>query len=127
MVVGYLANSFDLINVRDLDLIAQARHLCSRLVVGVFTDDFAERHQGRRPVVPLVERMALVQRVRGVHEVRVHDDGPDGADPDTLCFQVAGDRPLLTTGRPWLLQPTRETSSAALREALRPDRRVDVA
>ena len=43
MSVGYLADSFDLINVRDLDLIAQARARCARLVVGVFTDEYVER------------------------------------------------------------------------------------
>ena len=76
MSVGYLADSFDLINVRDLDLIAQARARCARLVVGVFTDDYVERVSGRRPVIPLSERMAVLQQVRGIVEVVAHDDVP---------------------------------------------------
>ena len=75
MSVGYLADSFDLINVRDLDLIAQARARCTRLVVGVFTDEHAEWLFGRRPVVPLSERMAVLRHVRGVDEVVAHDAG----------------------------------------------------
>lgn len=43
MSVGCLADSFDLINVGDLDLIAQAGARCSRLVVGVFTDEYTEK------------------------------------------------------------------------------------
>jgi hypothetical protein len=69
MSVGYFADSFDVLNVRDLDLIAHARELCSRLLVGVFTDDYVERLRGRRPVVPLDERMALMQHIGGAADV----------------------------------------------------------
>ena len=61
MSVGYLADSFDLINVRDLDLIAQARARCTRPIVGVFTNQYTEWVSGRRPVLPLSERMAVLR------------------------------------------------------------------
>jgi glycerol-3-phosphate cytidylyltransferase-like family protein len=118
MTNGYLANSFDLLNVRDLDLIAQARRYCSRLVVGVFSDDFAASLYGRPPVVPLAERLTLVSHVRGVNEAVVHDASTVVPDHDVTRFVVAGDVPLPFAGTSWLLQPMRSTASAALREAL---------
>ncbi len=118
MTVGYLANVFDLLNVRDLDLIAQAGRHSSRLVVGVFSDDFAELQFGRRPVVPMAERVALVSHVRGVHEVVTHDETTIAADRAARVFAVAGDPPLRHAGETWLLTPDRETSSVLLREAL---------
>jgi bifunctional ADP-heptose synthase (sugar kinase/adenylyltransferase) len=127
MSVGYLPNAFDLINVRDLDLIAQATMHCSRLVVGVFTDDFAEQLLGRRPVVPMVERMALVAHIRGVDQVVEHDGSSLVVQPDVRIFSVAGDVALPGVGDTWLLQSTRETTSVTLREALQAVRRENVA
>jgi len=117
MSVGYLPNMFDLINIRDLDLIDQAKLHCSRLVVGVFSDDFAERRLGRRPVVPTAERMALVAHVRGVDEVVLHDE-ESGTPAHDVSFSVAGDGPLPEAGKTWVLRPRRETTSVILRTAL---------
>ena len=54
MSVGYLAGLFDLVNVRDLDLINQARAGCARLVLGVFTDGGVGLRplDGRRMMIP---------------------------------------------------------------------------
>lgn len=117
MTVGYLADSFDLINVRDLDLIAQAGARCTRLVVGVFTDDYAERVSGVRPVVPLVERMAVLQHLRGVDHVVVHDPDSTGVAEDQLVFGV-GDGPLASEASAPVLTPARTSASAILRNAL---------
>ena len=116
---GYLARSFDLINVSDLDLISQARQLCSRLVVGVHSDELVTRLTGRPPVVPLSERVALVAHVRGVDEVLVHEGDSAPADPDMVVFV---DRDLPSSGATNLirLDSARFTESAALRLALEP-------
>lgn len=116
MTVGYLAGSFDLLNVADLDLLEQAREHCSTLVVGVFSDDLAHARSGRRPVVPLAERMALVSRVRGVGEVLVHDDNTRPFAVDRT-FAIAGE-PAIGSGPLWWLSPRRQTSSPVLRQAL---------
>ena len=120
MSVGYLTDSFDLINVRDLDVIEQARELCSRLVVGVFTDAYAEELFGRAPVVPLAERIAVLQHIRGVADVMVVDSDASmpGVETD-LHFAVSdvpGPQPRGTT----LLTPRRLSTSPVLRNALRP-------
>ena len=127
MTDGYLACSFDLLNVRDLDLIAQARLYCSRLVVGVFSDDFVESRYGRPPVVPLVERLTLVSHVRGVDEAVEHDDTAAPLGSDVIRFCVAGEPAPAAGDDFWLLQPRRQTASTTLREALQTARREEVA
>ncbi len=116
MAVGYLAGAFDMLNVGDLDMIAQARELCECLVVGVYTDGQAERAQGRAPVVPLEERLEIVSHVRGVSSAVVHAGaGRPGAVG--LTFSLTG---LDDCDGGLVLRPRRVTSSAALRDALAP-------
>ena len=117
MSVGYLADSFDLINVRDLDLIAQAHARSTRLVVGVFTDDYAEWLFGRRPVVPLSERMAVLRHVRGIDEVVAHDDGSFAGVADAVLF-AADDAPRDVSDQVVWLTPRRRSESVVLRNAL---------
>ena len=68
-VIGYTAGVFDMFHVGHLNLFQHAREQCDFLVVGVTTDELAEAQKGVRPVVPLIERMAIVQHVRGVDDV----------------------------------------------------------
>jgi hypothetical protein len=119
MSVGYLAQSFDLLNVRDLDLIAQAREHCTHLIVGVYTDEWVEALQGRRPVVPLAERMALVGHVRGVAEVLEHGDDAVELPLGAIVFAVDGEAPE-TASEVVSLSTRRHSVSGALRDALRP-------
>jgi glycerol-3-phosphate cytidylyltransferase len=114
-----LAQSFDLINVRDLDLISQANEHCSELVVGVYTDEFAEEIYGRRPVVPLTERVALVSHVRGVDRVVVHGDSDFAPNQDTVVFAVDGQL-VMTAETTVAIESRRYSDSSVLREALEP-------
>ncbi len=116
MSVGYLTDSFDLINVRDLDLIAQAGERCAHLVLGVFTDEYAEQVFGRRPVVPLSERLAVLRHVRGVADVVAHDD-TCAPSPDAVRFVVAGS-PEPSAMHSVVITPRRESESTILRNAL---------
>lgn len=117
MGVGYLAASFDLLNVADLDVIAQAGSRCAGLVVGVFSDELVEDLTGRPPVVPLSERLALVQHVRGVQDAVVHEPGRARGLGAEVVFSLV-DEPAPADAV--TLTPTRRTTSAALRAALRP-------
>ena len=119
MGVGYLAASFDLLNVGNLDVISQAGSRCGELVVGVFSDELVEDLTGRPPVVPLGERLALVQHVRGVQEAVVHEPGRARVLGADVVFSVADD-PAPAVAGAVALTPARQTSSAALRAALRP-------
>jgi Cytidylyltransferase-like len=118
MSVGYLAQAFDMINVRDLDLIAQASDQCARLVVGVYTDEYTEELYGRRPIIPLAERLALVSHVRGVDEVVVHGEEVAELAAEAMTFSV-DDEPG-TGAHSVVLEARRSTRSAMLRDALAP-------
>lgn len=120
MAVGYLAHSFDLINVRDLDVIAQAARLCSSLVVGVLSDELVERQYGRPPVVPAVERLALVARVRGVATVLEHTGAPLPRELSEAQIFVVGGEPAVHGLAGTALAAARESASEVLRTALRP-------
>jgi len=125
--VGYLARSFDLLNVRDLDLIAQARARCNRLVVGVFTDEFILESYGSSPFVPLAERLSLVSHIRGVDQVVAHPEWTDAGENPHLrsqridrVFTVSDDvaQPPVTEPA-CILVPRRESGSWVVRDALR--------
>ena len=68
-LIGYTAGVFDLFHIGHLNLLRASRAKCDHLVVGVTTDELAERRKGARPVMPLIERMEIVQSVRYVDHV----------------------------------------------------------
>lgn len=118
VILGYLGSTFDLLNVRDLDLIEQAAARCDYLVVGVFTDDLVEERSGRRPIVPIDERVRLVAGLRGVGEARVHAGWPEG---DETMFALQEDADLVVESRhPVIVRARRESRSGILRQALGP-------
>lgn len=68
-VVGYTAGVFDMFHMGHLHLLKQARARCDYLIVGVTTDELALESKGSPPVVPLLERMAIVESMRYVDHV----------------------------------------------------------
>jgi glycerol-3-phosphate cytidylyltransferase len=118
MTVGYLAAACEVVTVRDLDLIRQARQLCTRLVVGVLRDEDIVRLRGRRPVAPLSERIAVVRHLRGVDQVVVH--GRCEVQPDHEIRFAEWNVPPAFFGDAVLLQPRRQTRSSILGWALQP-------
>ena len=68
-VVGYTAGVFDMFHVGHLNVFRRAREDCDFLIAGVTTDELAEARRGVRPVIPFIERMAIVQHVRHVDHV----------------------------------------------------------
>ncbi len=66
--VGYIAGVFDLFHVGHLNMFKRAKEQCEYLIVGVVTDERAERIKGRRPVIPFDERAELVRSCRYVDE-----------------------------------------------------------
>ncbi len=67
-VIGYAPGVYDLFHVGHLNLLRTARGLCDHLIAGVVTDEAAERVKGARPVVPLGERLEIVEALRCVDE-----------------------------------------------------------
>ena len=68
-LVGYTTGVYDMFHVGHLNILRQARERCDYLIVGVTTDELVESRKGRRPIVPLLERLEVVQNVRYVDDV----------------------------------------------------------
>ncbi len=61
--IGYVPGVFDLFHVGHLNMLRQARQYCDVLVAGVVSDEVCEAGKGKRPVVPLAERIEIVDAI----------------------------------------------------------------
>ncbi len=66
--IGYAPGAFDLFHIGHLNLLRRAKSRCDYLIAGVVADDLLLRAKGRRPVVPLDERLEIVRSSRFVDE-----------------------------------------------------------
>lgn len=64
--VGYAAGAYDLFHIGHLNILKHAKSQCDWLIAGVVSDELCEATKGQRPVVPLDERLAIVQSVKYV-------------------------------------------------------------
>lgn len=92
-MIGYTAGVFDLFHVGHLNLLQAAASRCDFLIAGVTTDELAEQAKGSRPLIPLLERMSIIQHVRYVDHVVVQTSMDKAAAWTALKFDVlfAGD------------------------------------
>jgi rfaE bifunctional protein nucleotidyltransferase chain/domain len=71
--VVFTAGVWDILHVGHLNLLRRARALGDRLIVGVLTDEAAERYKPR-PVMPFDQRIELISELRTVDDVMQVDD-----------------------------------------------------
>jgi glycerol-3-phosphate cytidylyltransferase len=71
--IAYAPGVYDLFHIGHLNLLRNAREQCDHLIVGVVTDELALRAKGIEPVVPLDERLAIVESIRYVDEAVAED------------------------------------------------------
>ena len=74
--VGYVPGVWDLFHIGHLNILRRARQHCDVLIAGVVSDEMALRAKGRRPVVPLQERLEIVQHIVYVDRA-VEEDVPE--------------------------------------------------
>lgn len=132
-VVGYAPGVYDLFHIGHLSALRHAREACDRLIVGVVTDENAAAAKGRLPVVPLPERLEIVQALSIVDEAVVEDVPTKLLMWERLRFDViikgddwkgtpkgdALERDMAGVGVSVVYFPyTRQTSSTMLRRAL---------
>ncbi len=72
--IGFAPGVYDLFHIGHLNILREARRHCDRLVVGVTSDDLVKRLKGRPPVVPLAERLAIVESLRCVDRAVVESE-----------------------------------------------------
>lgn len=68
MRVGYAPGVYDLFHVGHLNILRQARERCDHLIAGVVSDEMAFHAKGKYPVIPLAERLEIVQHIEFVGE-----------------------------------------------------------
>jgi len=67
--VGYTTGVFDMFHVGHLNILERAKEQCDYLIVGVSTDELVEHDKHKTPIIPLNERMRIVEAIRYVDEV----------------------------------------------------------
>lgn len=68
-IIGFTAGAFDMFHVGHLNLIKNAKARCDYLIVGVNTDDLIAEYKHKKAVVPLDERLQIVEAIKYVDEV----------------------------------------------------------
>ena len=71
--VVFTAGVWDILHVGHVNLLRRAKALGDRLIVGVLTDEAAERYKPR-PVMPFDQRIELISELRTVDDVVQVDD-----------------------------------------------------
>jgi glycerol-3-phosphate cytidylyltransferase len=77
-IVGYVPGAWDMFHIGHLRILQHARPHCDWLIVGVVTDETVRRVKNKEPMVPLADRMEILERLDLVDQVVV-DDSTDKA------------------------------------------------
>lgn len=78
-VIGYTQGTFDMFHIGHLNLLKNARANCDYLVAGVNSDELVKNYKGKEVIVPLEERMAIVEAIQYVDQV-IRTDTLDKTD-----------------------------------------------
>jgi rfaE bifunctional protein nucleotidyltransferase chain/domain len=131
--VVFTAGVWDILHVGHLNLLNRAKALGNVLLVGVLTDEAAERYKPR-PVMPFEQRIELVRALRMVDKVfPVHDTNATPLiaelEPDILVHgSDISHKPGWEIGQTWIrehggqfvvLPYTEGVSSTGLKNAVR--------
>ena len=65
-IVGYTSGVYDMFHIGHLNVIKNAKARCDYLVVGVSTDEVIEKNKNKKPIIPFVERIKIVEAIRYV-------------------------------------------------------------
>lgn len=109
-LVGYVPGGFDMLHIGHVNILRAARERCSRLIVGVATDESLIEMKGRPPVVPFRERKELVAQLRFVDDVVT-----DFSQDKRVAWQ-AHPFDLLFKGDDWLSTPKGQKLESQMKE-----------
>lgn len=74
--IGIIMGVFDMFHIGHLKLIRNANAWCDYLRVCVLSDELVFRFKNHYPVIPLRERMEIIEAIKGVDEVVAITDDP---------------------------------------------------
>lgn len=73
MIKGYTTGVYDLFHIGHLNILKAAKARCDHLIVGVTTDELSLQRKGKKPVIPLSERLEIIKGIRYVDEVVIQE------------------------------------------------------
>jgi glycerol-3-phosphate cytidylyltransferase len=74
MKIGYATGVWDLFHIGHLNLLKYAKEHCDKLIIGVTTDELSLSFKGKKPIIPLDERMEILRAIKYVDEVVLQED-----------------------------------------------------
>lgn len=69
MIIGYTQGTYDMFHIGHLNLIRNAKKHCDYLIVGVNSDTLVKSYKNKKTIVPLEERMAIIEELKSVDKV----------------------------------------------------------
>ncbi len=64
--VGYTQGTFDMFHIGHLNLINNTKKYCDYLIVGVNADSLVQEYKHKTPVIPELDRQAIVANIKAV-------------------------------------------------------------
>lgn len=86
--VGYTTGVFDLFHVGHLNILKKSKEQCNHLIVGVSTDELVQMYKDKKPVVPLEQRIEIVEAIKYVDKVVIQKTMDKLDAWNELGFQV---------------------------------------
>lgn len=69
MIIGYTQGTYDMFHIGHLNLIKNAKKHCDYLIVGVNSDSLVETYKNKKAIVPLEERISIIEELKSVDKV----------------------------------------------------------